>query len=141
MSILEVSARIKVRPGQLEGFKRQAAEIIKLAQERDTGTLRYDWFLSSDGTQCEVREAYVNSDALIEHRMHIGEALDKLFAEVAYDHQVSLFGEVSPRLLELINVRMAGKVQASRYAFLNGFGPEAALPLTEPARAGVTAAP
>ena len=57
MSMLEVSARVKVRPGQLEGFKRQAAEIVRLARERDTGTLRYDWFLSSDGTQCEVREA------------------------------------------------------------------------------------
>ena len=34
MSILEVSARLKVRPGQLDGFKRQAAEIVKLAKER-----------------------------------------------------------------------------------------------------------
>jgi hypothetical protein len=56
----------------LEGFKRQAAEIVRLAKEMDTGTFRYDWFLSSDGTQGEIREAYVNSDALIEHRMYIG---------------------------------------------------------------------
>lgn len=139
MSILEVSARLKVRPGQLEGFKRQAAEIVKLAKERDTGTLRYDWFLSSDGTQCEVREAYVNSDALIEHRMHISEALDKLFAEFAEDHQVHLFGNISPKLLEIVNVRMAGKVKATFYSFLQGFDPEMALPSTESARVKATA--
>jgi len=34
MAMFEVSANMRVRPGQL------------------------DWFLSSDGTECEVREAY-----------------------------------------------------------------------------------
>jgi quinol monooxygenase YgiN len=135
MGILEVSARLKVRPGQLEGFKQQVAEIVRLAKERDTGTLRYDWFLSKDGTQCEVREAYVNSDALIEHRMHIAEALDKLFAEFAEDHTVYLFGDVSPRLLEIVTVRMAGKVEAHFYSFLQGFGPELSLRATQPAPA------
>ena len=134
MSILEVSARVKVRPGQLEGFKQQAAEIVRLAKERDTGTLRYDWFLSSDGTECEVREAYVNSDALIEHRMHVGEALDKMFAEFAEDHTVYMFGDVSPKLRDIVNVRLAGKVKASFYSFLQGFEPEMTLASAEPAR-------
>jgi quinol monooxygenase YgiN len=139
MSILEVSARLKVRPGQLEGFKRQAVEIVRLAKERDTGTLRYDWFLSNDGTQCEVREAYVNSDALIEHRMHIGEALDKLFAEFAEDHTVYVFGDVSPKLFEIVNHRLAGKVNAHWYSFLKGFEPEVTLHAAEPAGAVMTA--
>jgi quinol monooxygenase YgiN len=139
MSILEVSARLKVRPGQLEGFKQQAAEIVRLAKESDTGTLRYDWFLSSDGTQCEVREAYVNSDALIEHRMHIAAALDKMFAEFAEDHTVYMFGDVSPKLLEIVNVRLAGRVKANFYSFLQGFEPEMTLVSAEPAGAGVSA--
>ena len=134
MSILEVSARLKVRPGQLEGFKQQAAEIVRLARERDTGTLRYDWFLSSDGTQCEVREAYVSSDALIEHRMHIGEALDQMFAEFAEDHTVYMFGDASPKLREIVNVRLAGKVKANFYSFLQGFEPDMTLPSAESAR-------
>ncbi len=139
MSMLEVSARLKVRPGQLEGFKQQAAEIVRLARERDTGTLRYDWFLSSDGTQCEVREAYVSSDALIEHRMHIAEALDKMFAEFAEDHTVYMFGDVSPELREMVNVRLAGKVKASFYSFFRGFEPEMALPSAESPRITTTA--
>jgi quinol monooxygenase YgiN len=55
MATFELSAHMTVRPGQLEGFKKQAAEIIRLTKERDTQTLRYDWFLTKDGT--DVRSA------------------------------------------------------------------------------------
>ena len=57
MSSLEVSARMTVRTGKLEGFKKQAAECIRQTEEKDTKTLRYDWFLSTDETECEIREA------------------------------------------------------------------------------------
>jgi quinol monooxygenase YgiN len=67
MSTFEVSARLQVRDGKLDGFKQQAAEIMRQTKEKDTRTLRYDWFLSRDGTECEVREAYEDADGLIEH--------------------------------------------------------------------------
>ena len=44
MAALELSAHMTVRPGRLEGFKRQAAELIRITQEKDTHTLRYDCF-------------------------------------------------------------------------------------------------
>ena len=74
MATFELSAHLRVRPGQLEGFKKQAAEIIRLAKERDTKTLRYDWFLSEDG-ECEVREMYTGPEGPVEHKAHIGAAL------------------------------------------------------------------
>lgn len=101
MGTLELSAHMKVRPGQLEGFKRQAAEIIRRTQEKDTQTLRYDWFLSKDGAECEVRESYRSADGLIEHRKNVGDAIDKLFAEFADDHHMTIYGEPSPKLVEL----------------------------------------
>jgi quinol monooxygenase YgiN len=103
MSTFEVRARLKVRDGQLEGFKRQAAEMMRQTREKDTGTLAYDWFLSNDGTQCEVREAYVDADALVEHAFHVREARDALFEKFAYDHKMAFYGEPSQRLLELVN--------------------------------------
>lgn len=103
MSQFEVRARLKVREGKLEEFKRQAAEMMRQTREKDTGTLAYDWFLSKDGTQCEVREAYVDPDALVEHAFHVREARDALFAESAYDHRMVLYGEPSPRLQELVD--------------------------------------
>jgi quinol monooxygenase YgiN len=103
MSTFEVRAQLKIREGQLEGFKRQAAEMMRQTREKDTGTLAYDWLLSNDGTQCEVREAYVDADALVKHAFHVREARDVMFAEFAYDHKMAFYGEPSPRLLELVD--------------------------------------
>jgi quinol monooxygenase YgiN len=103
MSQLEVRARLKVRDGKLEGFKKQAAEMMRQTREKDTGTLHYDWFLSKDGTECEVREDYVDSNAFIEHAMNVREARDTLFAEFAYDHKMTVYGSPSPRLVELFD--------------------------------------
>jgi quinol monooxygenase YgiN len=103
MSQFEVRARLKVRDGQLEGFKRQAAEIMRQTREKDAGTLAYDWFLSKDGTECEVREAYVDADALVEHALNVREAREALFAEFAYDHKMAFYGDPSPRLVELVD--------------------------------------
>ena len=129
-SILEVSAMMKVRAGKLEGFKQQASEIIRLAKERDTKTLRYDWFLSKDGTECEVREAYESSEGLIEHRMHIVEALKTLFNEFAEDHAVRIFGDLSPQLTEILNGLQG--VNIKRYSFLQGFESQATPELANP---------
>ncbi len=52
MSHLELRARMTIRPGQFDGFKVQAAELMRLTRELDTQTLRYDWYLSPDSTQC-----------------------------------------------------------------------------------------
>ena len=118
MTQLEVSARMTVRPGKLEGFKQHAAKIIRQTQEKDTKTLRYDWFLNSDQTECEVREAYESSAGLIEHRMHVGEALDTLFAEFADGHAVTIYGDPSPQLVEVANHQKG--VSIRWYSFLEG---------------------
>jgi len=118
MSTIEVSARMTIREGKLEGFKRQAAEIIRQTKEKDTKTLRYDWFLNRDKTECEVREVYESSEGLIEHRMHIGDALNTLFHEFADGHAVTIYGEPSPRLVELANAHK--DVSIKWYSFLRG---------------------
>lgn len=118
MSRLEVSARMTVRKGRLDGFKLQAAECIRQTKEKDTKTLRYDWFLSADETECEIREAYESSEGLVEHRMNVGGALDRLFSEFADDHTVAVFGEPSARLVEMARRMPEGSVRW--YAFLQG---------------------
>lgn len=121
MSRLELSAHMKVRPGQLDGFKKQAAELIRLAREKDTRTLRYDWFISRDGAECEVREAYESSEGLIEHSAHIGEARNKLFAEFAEDHFMTVYGEPSPELFDMVEaMRKAGHVRVTWFSFFQG---------------------
>jgi len=100
--MFEVTARLRVRDGELDGFKRQAAEIMRLTRELDTKTLRYDWFLSDDGTECEVREAYLEADALLEHHDHIADAKIALFREFADGHHMTFYAKPSPALAEAI---------------------------------------
>ena len=103
---LEVIAHAKIRPGQLEGCKAQAAEIVRLTREQDTHTLRCDWFVNGDGTECEVHEMFPDEQGLIEHSMHIMEARSVLFRDFAYDHQATLYGEVSQDFINLVTERM-----------------------------------
>ena len=114
--MFEVTARLKVRDGELEGFRRQAAEVMKATRELDTKTIRYDWFLSEDGTECEVRECYADADALVEHAYHIAEARNTLFREFADDHTVIFYAEPSPALDEALEAMPPGAVALKRFA-------------------------
>ncbi|MFN8486218.1 MAG: hypothetical protein U0350_01420 [Caldilineaceae bacterium] len=118
MNTLEVSARMTVRPGKLEGFKRHAAEVIRQTKEKDTKTLRYDWFLNHDQTACEVREVYESSEGLIEHRQHVGEAINQLFAEYTDNHAVTIYGDPSPQLVAMASAHK--DVKLKWYSFLSG---------------------
>ena len=121
MSHLELRAQMTVRPGQLEGFTSQAAELIRLTRELDTHTLRYDWFISEDGTRCEVHEAYDSEQGLFEHNEHIMAARATLFRDFADGHHMTAYGDVSPGLVELSKVHAGG---LELYAFLSGLQPE-----------------
>jgi len=117
--MFEVTARVKIRDGELEGFKRQAAEMMRLTRELDTKTLRYDWFLSDDGTACEVREGYVDADALLEHARNVSEARDTLFRNFAYDHRMTVYAEPSPALAALME-QLSAVVPFGRFTLLQG---------------------
>lgn len=117
MGHFELHAHLKIRPGQLEGFKVQAAELIRITRELDTKTLRYDWFIKEDGTECEVHEAYVNEEGLFEHNLHVMEARAVLFRDYATDHKMIAFGEVSQRFRDLTAKHAEG---FAVYSFLRG---------------------
>jgi quinol monooxygenase YgiN len=109
---LEVSVRMEVRDGRLAGLEEQATKCIELTRERDTKTLRYDWFLSDDGTRCEIREAYVDSDGVIEHRIeNVRDATNELFSKFAHDPVVTVYGDASPKLVECGNARMSDSIR------------------------------
>ncbi len=124
MANLELHAHMKIRPGQLEGFTAQAAEMMRLTREKDTQTVRYDWFIIEDGTECEVHEAYLSEQGLIEHNTHIMDAREILFEKYAYDHRMTVFGEISPELRELFTKHAGG---VAVYSFLQGLGTAAAV--------------
>ena len=119
MPRFEISAHMTIRPGQLEGFTRQAAECIRITKEKDTHTLRYDWFVSRDGTECEVREAYTGPEGLIEHNKNILEARTKLFKDYADNHFMTVYGEPTRELIDLVKAHQMEN-QFKWFSFIKG---------------------
>ena len=128
MAYLEMSAHLTVRPGCLEGFKKQAAELIRITKEKDTRTLRYDWFLSNDGTECEVRESYTGPEGLVEHNTHVLEARTKLFKDYADNHFMTLYGEQTQPVVDLLKKHPVG---FKSFSFLQGLEPSPVIPGAE----------
>ena len=109
---LEVSVRMRVRNGQLVGLEEQVSRCVRETSEKDAKTLRYDWFVSSDGTECETREAYVDSEAVVEHRVkNVADATNELFRRFAEDPLVTVYGDASSGLKEFAESRMGDAVQ------------------------------
>ena len=115
--MFEAIARLEIRDGELDGFKRQVVEIVRLTSENDSQPLRYDWFISDDGTKCEVREAYADADALVAQQQHVAPAKMKLFHDFVAGHEMAFFGELSPALADLLE-KMS--VQYTQFSFLQG---------------------
>src|SRR5262245_56073954 len=109
MNRLEVSARCKVREGKLEGLKGVAAEFVRQTKEKDTRTLRFDWFLNRDQTECELREEYLDAQGFVEHKTNTAGITQILFAEFATDHRVAVFGDPPPMLVEKVEQTPMGR--------------------------------
>lgn len=119
MSTVELHAHLAIRPGRLDAFKAHVNDIVEDARRLDTGTLRFDWYLSEDGTRCEVHEVYENAAAFLEHGQHIMQARARLFADCVdpAGHHVAAFGEVPPEIVEMAAAHGNG---IERYTFLQG---------------------
>lgn len=79
MSELQCIARFKIHDGKLDEFKRLAATCVELVRAKDTGTMQYEFFLSSDDTECLVLERYRDSQALLDHQENLGDTLAAIF--------------------------------------------------------------
>ena len=73
-------ARFKFHEGELEEFKRLAAQCMEIVRAKDTGTLQYDIYFNDDQSECIVLERYRDSEALIEHAAHLGDLGQAIFA-------------------------------------------------------------
>src|SRR5215475_12387155 len=105
MNELQSIARLKIHPGKLEEFKRLAAKCMESVRARDTGTLQYDWFFSSDYSECLVYERYRDSEAFLEHITNLGETMAALFETCSGSGEIC--GTPSPELMKALDRGLA----------------------------------
>jgi quinol monooxygenase YgiN len=117
MSIIQASAKMKIPSGMLKEFKRQVAEYIKQVMEKDIGTLQADWFISSDKTECEIRETYASSESALAHQDHLRELQEIIFKKFGIPYSVAIYGDPSPEFLD--NAK-AGGMDVKIFTLLQG---------------------
>ena len=117
MSKIQVSANIRIPKGMLEEFREHAAECLKQVKEKDSETLQYDWFLNSDKTECEIREMYQSSEAVLRHQFNIREPLRTLFKKFGSPSSLVIYGDPSAELLQYIK---ASGIEIKIFTFLQG---------------------
>ena len=67
---------------------------------------------------------FPDEQGLIEHKMHIMEARTVLFRDYAYDHQATIYGEVSQDFINLVTERMGAPTV---FSFVQGLEQSAAV--------------
>jgi quinol monooxygenase YgiN len=101
MSSIQFTATFPSIPAHnLAAFKEVAARLMA-ATRTEAGNLQYDWFFSDDETQCVVREAYVDSDAVFVHSANVGELIGEM-GDIGGDMRVEAFGDLSDQLRDLM---------------------------------------
>ena len=66
--------------GKLEEFKRLSAQAMEIVRAKHIGTLQYEIYVTDDQSECIVLERYRDSEALIEHAVHLGDLGKAIFA-------------------------------------------------------------
>lgn len=104
----------EIKPGRLDDFKAAAARIIeRTAQEPDT--LRYDQFLSADGTRMVNIEVFKDADAFVYHNRNVADLVPDLFDAGPVVH-LEVIGEPSDEMraelggIEMIIYRPLGSI-------------------------------
>jgi len=87
-----------IPPENLDEFKKLVAQAVAITRG-DDATLRYDYYLSDDGTKCVSPHSHASSDALLAHMAKVGELLGPM-AEKGGGVEVVVLGEPSAQLLE-----------------------------------------
>lgn len=100
MTQMHGTARLVIREGKLEEFKRLVAEAQEIVRAKDPGTIEYNVYLNAEGTEAFVHERYRDAAAGMAHSENISELMPK-FLEVA-----TITGEVcgnpSPELRQML---------------------------------------
>ena len=100
MSELQGIARFEFHDGQLEEFKRLAAQGMEIVRNKDTGTLQFEISFNDDQSECIVLERYRDSQALIEHAEHFGDLSEAIIRTGSFAGE--LIGEPSAELKTML---------------------------------------
>ena len=100
----------------LDEYKRYVSEYINKITEKDSGTLQFDWFISSDKKEAEIIEVQ-SSEAALKHKEHLEELQEIIFRKFGASYSLTIYGDPSPELIESVK---ASEMDVKIFSFLQG---------------------
>ncbi|HKM77279.1 MAG TPA: hypothetical protein VJZ32_12770 [Candidatus Bathyarchaeia archaeon] len=83
-----------IASGKIGEFKKIAQELIDVVEEKESKTLRYQWYFNMDESKCYLVEEYPNAAALRVHVLHAGLNVRKLL-KVSKVTRFTVLGKLS----------------------------------------------
>jgi len=88
----------EIKPGRTDDFKAAAAALIARTKE-EPNTLRYDQYLSHDGSRMVNIEVFRDADAFVFHNRNVADLVPALFDAGPVVH-IDVIGEVNDAFRE-----------------------------------------
>jgi quinol monooxygenase YgiN len=130
MNHIETYAKFAIHSGKLNEFKQRVATLVKVVRERDSATLRYDWFINEEKNEAVAMDTYKDETAMYAHQKNAGHYLGEVL-ECA-DMAVEFLGMPSAPAREKI-----AKFKPRLFAFHSGLEKDSAARNFLPDGAGI----
>ena len=91
---IQWNLRLTVRDGQLDAARALMAEMVAATKE-ESGTIGYEWYLSSDEKVCHIIERYADSAAVLVHLGNFGSKFAKNFMQCFEATGFAVYGDPS----------------------------------------------
>jgi quinol monooxygenase YgiN len=93
---------LKVKPGQLDNFKRLTGEMVK-STRTESGVLSYQRFVSEDGSTIHVHERYADSESAIAHLNAFSIKFSERFLSMVERRTFMVFGAPNDELRKIFD--------------------------------------
>ncbi len=86
---------MEVVPGKLDDLRALIAEMVQETRANEPGALCYEFWLSADGTTCQVRECYADDAAVMAHLATFGARFAPRFFAALTTRRAVVYGTPS----------------------------------------------
>ena len=93
---------VELGAGQDAAFSDLMAEMVRVTQANEPGTLNYEWHRGADGKAVHIYERYANSDAVLTHLGSFGANFAQRFLAIMKPTRFTVYGAPNAAVREAL---------------------------------------
>lgn len=92
----------KIKEGQTEDLKKLIVEMTDYTKANESGTLNFEWFISSDEKFCHIYEKYEHSEATVNHLKNFSANFAPKFMNCLEIKSFTVYGKPSEEVIKMM---------------------------------------